>query len=214
MTEADDGYNIGYARNIGSSPSLAQQIESLERVKCHNIYVESKGNSEPERSELEFALQDVRDGDTFVVEQLICISHSTEKIKSVMQHLQRNNVGLRILDDPIGAPVTYGNSELEFLLGLIDLKSKQRSEETLEGLAAARKLGRRGGRPIKLSSEVEATARGLLESEEHSMSEIAHIVGVSRSSLYNLGLSARNTAPQSTEVSLTSRLAPSRSTKK
>jgi DNA invertase Pin-like site-specific DNA recombinase len=51
-------------------------------------------------------------------------------------------------------------------------------------LEAARARGRKGGRPSKVTPAKLATAQKLYDAKEHTMAEIAEIVGVPRSTLY------------------------------
>jgi DNA invertase Pin-like site-specific DNA recombinase len=58
------------------------------------------------------------------------------------------------------------------------------SERTLDGLEAARAHGRKGGRPTKLTPAKLKHARKLYDAKEHTVQEIAELVGVGRSTLY------------------------------
>jgi DNA invertase Pin-like site-specific DNA recombinase len=88
------------------------------------------------------------------------------------------------------------------LLSHLDGKHEFRSATTLAGLADAKAEGRVGGRRVVLSPEKRAQAVALIEEGQLSMREIAKRLGVSRSSLYNVNLSARPTATTTTEEAL------------
>ena len=51
-------------------------------------------------------------------------------------------------------------------------------------LAAARARGRKGGRPRKLTPKKQELLYDLYDSREHTISEICHMVGISRGTLY------------------------------
>ncbi|MFE3447074.1 recombinase family protein [Nocardia sp. NPDC059180] len=55
---------------------------------------------------------------------------------------------------------------------------------TNEGLAAARARGQRLGRPPAMNAEQIRQARAMLTQPEESVSSIARLLGVSRSTLY------------------------------
>ena len=57
-------------------------------------------------------------------------------------------------------------------------------EHTLAGLAAASARGRKGGRPRKLDARRVATARRMLEDPNQTVTVVAEILGVARSTLY------------------------------
>ncbi|MGV9776426.1 hypothetical protein [Streptosporangium sp. NPDC003464] len=54
-----------------------------------------------------------------------------------------------------------------------------------EGLGAARARGRIGGRPTVVTPDLLRAARDLLPNPEHSITSIAHLLGVSPGTLYN-----------------------------
>ena len=94
--------------------------------------------------------------------------------------------------------VTYGNNgygpenmaavvahETVHIFGaLAEFERELIRERTQAGLAAARARGRKGGRPRKLTPRQVATARTLLKDREHTVTAVAEMLGVSRSTLY------------------------------
>ena len=57
-------------------------------------------------------------------------------------------------------------------------------ERTQAGLAAARARGRRGGRPKAMDASKASIARKMYESREHTVTDIAKTLGVSRATVY------------------------------
>jgi DNA invertase Pin-like site-specific DNA recombinase len=57
-------------------------------------------------------------------------------------------------------------------------------EGTHEGLAAARARGRTGGRKPKLTDNQVSHARALYAAEDHTVADIAKLLGVSRQTVY------------------------------
>jgi DNA invertase Pin-like site-specific DNA recombinase len=64
-------------------------------------------------------------------------------------------------------------------------------ERTQAGLAAARRLGRKGGRPPKLTEDDLEAARALLANLDIGVTQIAHRLGVSPAPLYRYIPAAR-----------------------
>ena len=64
-------------------------------------------------------------------------------------------------------------------------------ERTQAGLAAARRAGRTGGRPLKLTEEDLDVARALLANPDIGVTQIAHRLGVSPATLYRYIPAAR-----------------------
>lgn len=57
------------------------------------------------------------------------------------------------------------------------------SQRTKEGLSSARARGRKGGRPPKLSKDIELALR-MYDSRNYSITEIVKATGVSKTTLY------------------------------
>jgi DNA invertase Pin-like site-specific DNA recombinase len=64
-------------------------------------------------------------------------------------------------------------------------------ERTRTGLAAARRAGRTGGRPPKLTEDDLDVARALLANPDIGVTQIAHRLGVSPATLYRYIPAAR-----------------------
>jgi DNA invertase Pin-like site-specific DNA recombinase len=64
-------------------------------------------------------------------------------------------------------------------------------ERTQAGLAAARRIGRTGGRPPKLTDEDIEAAKALLANPDIGVTQIAHRLGVSPATLYRYIPAAR-----------------------
>lgn len=178
---------VGYARASVTAPRLEDQINALRAAGCldDNIWVETECTHFPQ---LALALLDARDGDTFAVHKLICLSNSFKRLGRVLSALQSRGIPLWILDVP------FDTRRVAFTRGLLRLLARKRhikSLETREGLATARAAGRIGGRREALSAESIATAHELLRDPRHTLTTIADQLGVSRSTLYKFGLRRR-----------------------
>jgi hypothetical protein len=68
-------------------------------------------------------------------------------------------------------------------------------ERTQAGLAAARRAGRTGGRPPKLTEDDLDVARALLANPDIGVTQIAHRLGVSPATLYRYIPAARTANP-------------------
>ena len=75
--------------------------------------------------------------------------------------------------------------------GRIRGDNRQDPERTQAGLAAARRAGRTGGRPPKLTDEDIEAAKALLANPDIGVTQIAHRLGVSPATLYRYIPAAR-----------------------
>jgi DNA invertase Pin-like site-specific DNA recombinase len=69
-------------------------------------------------------------------------------------------------------------------------------ERTQAGLAAARRIGRTGGRPLKLTDNDIEAAKAMLANPDFGVTQIAHRPGVSPATLYRYPPAARTANSQ------------------
>ena len=68
---------VGYARVSSTGQSLDLQIEALEAAGCQKVHSEkASGRSTNERTQLDRALDQLRDGDTLIVTRLDRLARS------------------------------------------------------------------------------------------------------------------------------------------
>src|SRR5690606_6181807 len=85
---------------------------------------------------------------------------------------------------PIDTTTSGGRLVFHIFGALAEFERELIRERTHAGLAAARARGRKGGRPRKLTKRQVATARTPLKDRAHSVTAVAEMLGVSRSTLY------------------------------
>jgi DNA invertase Pin-like site-specific DNA recombinase len=90
---------VGYARTstVEQKAGFEAQLRELEEAKCEKIFQEQV-SSVGERLELRKALEFVRDKDVFVVTKLDRLARSVMDLKTIVNGLEKKNVGLRILN--------------------------------------------------------------------------------------------------------------------
>jgi DNA invertase Pin-like site-specific DNA recombinase len=186
---AAGGRYVGYARELRGLPSLARQRRLLRLAGCHsdNLHWEIDGPG----NKRDLAMIDTRRGDVLVVTRLICLANSLASFEHILLYLQRNNVGLRSLQEKIDTENPHGDRVIAALLWGVQLRRDQHRQATRAGLAAARARGRVGGR-LPVSKETLAKARRLIAESSQPVSVIADYLGVSRATLYNAGLRRRD----------------------
>ena len=87
---------------------------------------------------------------------------------------------------------------------LAELQRELIVANTRDGLAAARARGRRGGRPPKLSPDQVALAQRLYDAGEHTVAQIAAMLGVPRSTIYgHLNKATVGTRPHAQKTAAT-----------
>jgi DNA invertase Pin-like site-specific DNA recombinase len=89
-----------------------------------------------------------------------------------------------VLHQGIDTKTPAGKMLFHVLAAIAEFERDLISERTKDGLTAARARGRKGGRRPVLTPDKLATARTLVDGKQHTMQQIADVIGVSRASLY------------------------------
>ncbi|MGH3800439.1 MAG: recombinase family protein [Pseudonocardiaceae bacterium] len=177
---------LGYARVSTADQNPDHQIDALIRagVEPDNVHVDHAGGAKASRPQLDLVLQLLRDGDTLVITRLDQLARSTAHLITLGAQLRERGVGLRVLEQGIDTVTAEGRAMFGMLTVLHDLHRELTVANTREGLAAARARGRKGGRPPKLTTEQVELAQRLYDAGEHTVAQIADLIGVRRTTLY------------------------------
>lgn len=155
---------IGYARVSTEDQSLALQLDALKKAGCERVFTDKLGGTHAERPGLHEALSHVRAGDALVVWKL-------------------DRLGRSVLTDGIDTKTPAGRFFFHVMASLAQMERELVVERTRAGLAAARKLGRIGGRKRRMTEGKVRAARKLL-GDGTSPREVATSLGVSVPTLY------------------------------
>jgi DNA invertase Pin-like site-specific DNA recombinase len=185
---------IGYARVSTDAQSLGLQIDALKAAGCERIFTEKASGAKANRAELARALDYMRQGDTLVVWKLDRLARSMAQLVLTIEHLEGIGIGLRCLTQPIDTTTASGRLVLGIFSALAEFERELIKERTMEGLAAARARGNKGGRPPVMTAEAWATVRAMLAGGA-SVTAAAKAAGVSRTALYQAVRRAGGTGP-------------------
>lgn len=90
----------------------------------------------------------------------------------------------RSLSEGFDTSAAGGRMIFQVLGALAEFERAIIRERTVAGLDVARARGRKGGRRPKMTPAKLATARQLYDGREHTVAQIADIIGVSRSTVH------------------------------
>lgn len=174
---------VGYARVSTSGQHEESQEDLLNAAGCERIFVDKASGKLARRPKWDACLEYLRPGDTLVVTRLSRIARSVKNLTDVAAVLAERGIDLLVLRQHIDTRTPAGRLTFHILAAVDEFTADVISENTLEGLAAARARGRKGGRPAALSAEHVAHARRMLD-EGHKVTEVAEFFGVSRPTIY------------------------------
>jgi DNA invertase Pin-like site-specific DNA recombinase len=176
---------IGYARTstLEQVAGFDAQIEQLENLGCEKIFQEQV-SSVAQRQELDSAISFAREGDILVVCKLDRLARSISHLWKIIEMLEDNGVGLRILDLGIDTQGATGKLILTLLGGINQWEREMMLERQREGIAKAKAEGKYKGRSPTARSQ---SARVLeLRKSGSSVKEITAELSISRASVYRI----------------------------
>jgi len=182
------------------------QTDALTRagVARGDIHVDHASGAKASRPKLDLILRILRDGDVLVVTRLDRLGRSVLHLVTLGAQLRERGVGLQVVEQGIDTATAEGRAMFGMLSVLAELQRELLVANTRDGLAAARARGRRGGRPPRLTPDQVALAQRLYDAGEHTVAQIAGMLGVPRSTLYgHLNRAAVGTRPHAQKTAAT-----------
>jgi DNA invertase Pin-like site-specific DNA recombinase len=177
------GLPIGYARVSTDEQSLALQIDALKKAGCNRVFNDKASGAGLTRPGLSDALSHLRGGDTLVVWKLDRLGRSVKGLVDLVNGLEAREVHFRSLTDGIDTKTPAGRFFFHVMASLAQMERELIVERTRAGLAAARGLGRIGGRKRIMTEGKVRAARKLLEGGTLPR-DVAQSLGVSIPTLY------------------------------
>lgn len=175
---------LGYARISTTEHSVDMQLDALSKAGCEEIYREKSSSRNFDRKELKACLKALREGDQLIVWKLDRLGGSVKHLIETVEDLNKRGVEFVSLTEQIDTSSSGGKLIFNIFASIAEFERNIISERTKEGLAAARKRGRKGGRPKKLDKEKIKLARTMLADPDVTVTEVAKHFGVGRNTLY------------------------------
>lgn len=190
---------VGYMRvssdNNRQTTDLQRDALIQAGVDERHLYEDKASGARDDRPGLAQALADVRSGDCLVVWKLDRLGRSLPHLLSIVTDLQSRGVAFRSLTEQMDTTTPHGEFLFSVFGALAQYERALAKERIMAGLEAAKRRGKRGGRPIAISEE---TMDGIQEALENGASKAAvcRTFGVKRSTLYDaLGRETGNASP-------------------
>jgi DNA invertase Pin-like site-specific DNA recombinase len=170
---------IGYARVSTSDQSLDAQLDQLRAVGAEKIFEEKITGTKRNRPQLDALLSQLRKKDVVVVTKYDRLARSLKDLLEIVEAICDHGAGFRSLAEDIDTTTSAGRLVFHVFASIAEFERDRISERTKEGLVAARKRGRVGGRPPALSADQKTEVRHMRD-DGRSILEIARLFKVSQ----------------------------------
>jgi len=179
---------VGYMR---VSSDTDRQTTALQRdalldagVDPRHLFADTTSGARDDRHGLQQALAFVQPGDCLVVWKLDRLGRSLSHLLHIMTTLQTQGVAFRSLTEQMDTTTPQGTFLFSVFGALAQYERALAQERIRAGLEAARRRGKRGGRPRAVSPEQLAAIRAALEAGA-SKAAVCRTFGVKRTTLYD-----------------------------
>jgi DNA invertase Pin-like site-specific DNA recombinase len=170
---------LGYARVSTDDQSLDSQRDALSGAGAGRIFADRISGSLRARPELDRLMDQLRPGDVVVVTKYDRLARSLADLLDIARSIEARGAGFRSLAEDIDTTTPAGRLVFHVFASIAEFERGRIAERTREGLEAARKRGRVGGRPPALSPDQKAEVRRMRDEEGRRLPEIAALFRVS-----------------------------------
>jgi len=181
---------IGYARVSTAEQNLEMQVEALKRAGVHPdaLHVEKVSGAAAHRPVLEWALDELREGDTFVVWKLDRMARSLTDLLNKMEQLRQAGASFRSLTEQIDTTTPGGRLIFHVMGAIAEFERDLIRERTRAGVRAAIERGVRFG-PKRLLTPKQIKEAQAMRAKGKSLRAIGKHFGVSHTTIedYTVG---------------------------
>ena len=170
---------LAYARVSTEDQNLDAQQDALRAAGAERLFCDKISGSLRQRPELDRLLDQLRAGDVVVVTKYDRLARSLRDLLDIVDVIQARGAGFRSLAEDIDTTTPAGRLVFHVFASIAQFERERISERTREGLEAARKRGRVGGRPPALSAAQKTEVRRMRDDELRPLPEIAQLFRVS-----------------------------------
>ena len=141
---------------------VAAQEDRLRQAGAIRVFVDVISGKRFERPGLNELIDHARAGDSLCVTRLDRLGRSLKELLETVENLKAHDINLVSLEERIDTTSAAGELVFHVFGAIAHFERRLISERTRDGIAAARKRGRRPGRPA-LDQETVSAAQALVE---------------------------------------------------
>lgn len=177
---------VGYMRvsSADDRQSVDLQRDALiaAGVDERHLHHDKASGAKDDRPGLKACLEDLRSGDCLVVWKLDRLGRSLPHLLSIIARLKERGIAFRSLTEQMDTTTPHGELLFSIFGALAQYERSLTRERVIAGLAAAKRRGRRGGRPPALDQEKIEQIIAALEAGA-SKAAVCRTFSVARSTL-------------------------------
>lgn len=177
---------LGYIRISTADQTLDLQRDALiaSGVDPAHIYEDQASGKRDDRPGLEACLKALRKGDVLVVWKLDRLGRSMIHLVKTVYDLEKRGIGFKVLTGDMDTTTSIGKMVLGILASFAEFERNLISDRTIEGLKAARKRGRKGGRKHKITRAKLNVLVANMGQPDTVVSGLAKELGISPATIY------------------------------
>ena len=157
---------IAYIRVSTCEQRPDRQIHGLEGI-CDEVYIETLSAASKQRPIYSEVMQRLKPGDVFVIWDLDRAYRSTRDALTELEQLSERDIAIHIANLNIDTTTPHGLLIYTIISALAEFERRLLSQRTKEGLEAARRRGKKIGRPKALTrQQVMRAARRIARTGE------------------------------------------------
>lgn len=146
---------IGYVRVSTDDQNISLQKDALKKfgIDERNIFQDITSGAKDKRVGLDEALEYLKEGDTLVVWKLDRLGRSLAHLINIITSLKQRNISFISLTEGMDTNTASGELFFHIFGALAQFERSLIQERVNAGLDAAKKRGKKGGRPRSISDE-------------------------------------------------------------
>lgn len=148
---------VGYMRVSSADDRQSNDLQSDALIAAgvdeRHLHADKASGARDDRPGLKACLADLRAGDCLVVWKLDRLGRSLPNLLSIIADLKKKGVAFRSLTEQMDTTTPHGELLFSVFGALAQYERALTRERVMAGLAAAKRRGRRGGRPLAIDPE-------------------------------------------------------------
>lgn len=178
------GRMIGYARVSTKDQKLRMQMDALNAVNCDRIFKDhGVSGAKASRPGLNDMLAELKAGDTVIVFKLDRLGRSVLHLSDLLVRFRDQEIGFVSIAEGINTTTPGGKLVYHLFSAFAEFQRDIIIENTQAGLDAAKKRGKRLGRPCLLAPDTIVEAHKEITNRGASHTLVAARLGVSVATL-------------------------------